>query len=82
MDIGSVQTAAELLLGIRDLNLELGVALRQTLSDDVIDKAVTVFQVVAWQLASEADGRSVLALRDCPNHQINLFIVEGGFGHG
>ena len=56
--IGSVQMAAELLVEIRDLNLELGFALRQTLSDDVIDKAVTVFQVVAWQLASKADKAS------------------------
>ncbi len=72
------EAAAELLVGVGNLSLKMGIALCQTFGNDVIDEAVTFFlQLVTEQVATETKGQGILILRDGQNHEVNCFIVEG-----
>ena len=66
---------------VRDLSLELGISLRQTFGDDVIDEAVAVLQLMTRQLATETNRRRILVLGNGANHQVDFFVVEGRVGH-
>jgi hypothetical protein len=51
------QSAAKLFMQVGNLGLELGVALCEALSDDVVDETIAVFQFMPGLVAAEAKGR-------------------------
>ncbi len=75
--ISHVETAAEQGMRSRHLVFELGMALCETLGDDVIDEAITVEQRVPGLAASKTGGGVGLILRHGANEEIHLLFAQG-----
>ena len=77
------EATVKLLVQVADLSLELGIVLRQTLSNDVIDEAFAVFQLVTGQVTAKTKGRGILTLvGNGSDHEVNILIIDGGVCRG
>jgi hypothetical protein len=72
----------KLSVGVGDLCFELGMALSESLSDNVVHKTIAILKLVSRMVATQTNGRGILMLGDCASHEIEVRLIEGGLGIG